>query len=104
MTAAEGPGDVQHRPRPDPEAGPGIVEELLDTLSPRSARHPDDSLRKPFMCIKGSSRTMPTVDLEVRTSVSRAGAAIEGSARLTAPLLAAEGFRPIGPGLTVSGR
>ena len=56
------------------------------------------------MCIKGSSRTMRTVNLEVRTSASRAGATMERSRRLTAPVLAAEGFRPIGPGLTVSGR
>ena len=60
------------------------------------------------MCAKGFFRTMPTVDLEVRTPPSRAGAAVEGSARLAAAallvMLAAEGPSRIGLWLGVSGR
>lgn len=60
------------------------------------------------MCTKGFFRTMPTVDLEVRTPASRAGAAAEGSARLNAAalmvMLAAEGPSRISPGLAVSGQ
>ena len=48
------------------------------------------------------------MDLEVRTSASRAGAAVKGSARLTVAallvVLAAEGSSRIGRWLAVSGR
>jgi hypothetical protein len=63
------------------------------------------------MCIKVLSIPLPTVDLDARTSTSRADAAVEGNARLTAAnaavlsvVLPAERFSRIGPWLAVSGQ
>ena len=60
------------------------------------------------MCFRSSFHTLPTVDLDARTSTSRADADVEGNARLTAavPLvvLAAEGFSLVGSWVAVSGQ